>query len=298
MVRSAELQPLESHKMLTTSFQTSCSFTLPIDNDSWQFFRQGSKIIVRNVVVPTISKILLDMDTKMEADDLLGRLQHYSHQAGQESQKQKTVKHCMSVTPHQPLDDSSMDESTTASVDETSTVEPSNASLFDFYPKNISSTHMPTFSSELHQPHSQHPTAADTSLGWHTSPLVDNLHLGPPPAKRHIHIQSSSEPLDSIHSKHIEDQTPFRSTAPVADNSYDIFEQLDHQSFIEPQEARIVRGLAMLEPETNAVGDASAGVGSSTQHPSLGHYHAVVDDVWDHWNHLAADEREEWSYED
>lgn len=120
-------------KWLTVRYQTSCSFSFPIDNASWKFLQKATKIIVINEAEGKTSKILLDMDTKSEANNLLALLQQYSTKARQEASLRKEEANAAPLTSKMADVSTSVDE-TVANYDDPSTsfLETSTTSYTDF----------------------------------------------------------------------------------------------------------------------------------------------------------------------
>lgn len=271
-----------------------------MDNSSWQFLRQGPKIIVKNVQQGKVSKILLDMDTKTEANDLLSRLQQYSLKARQEQEKQTEIGQWIAESSKQPLDDSSMDESVTASIDESNTVEPPIPSLLpflpDFAPLPTSSLH-PNAVSPLSP--SYRTVDAHKSSAPHAHEPESFLH--PPSSKRPASALLTETAQASLYS---DASNPRQSALNAASNEapssdeYDIFDYIDRNTSIPSHEIRIIDGATMLESESTTNRELEFGSTLDRHHPSLDPYHSVVDTVWAHWNDLAEEEIDNWSFEE
>jgi hypothetical protein len=201
---------------------SSCQFSFPIDNQAWKFLQSGTKIIVCNVNGAQISKFLLDMDTKSEANSFLSRLLHYSSISRQFDQKPKDLTYWMQDSDMGHVNDSSMDETSTTSL---------NDSFHRHMPSSLSSaplnhSNTPHSSSFLlTHPLSSSQQAQDTHFSSSYAPIP---HTNPSPNHLASHCAE-----DSILPTHAPAYPDSQEIAPLSSTAveYDLFKDLSSDCF-------------------------------------------------------------------
>jgi hypothetical protein len=284
------------YENLETNYpKTSCEFSFPIDNQSWQFLQQGTKIIICNVDGTSISKILLDMDTKVEAIDFLTRLQHYSSKARQEQAESNELHKWMQEAAHHGTNDSSVDESSTASVEEPSTTLEMPQS--DEIPStDFTSTFNTTFT-QIPQP---------TSYLTTTQMLVSHM-LSPVTSSslrttiNHMKVDSQPEFVDpSVIRPQPPIATETNSLDAISGLQFDLFRDLQSE-FVDSQDMYDLFPDPVLETPFNLAMESensNFGASRSSHHPSLDHYYATLRDASHRWHSMDPIERDEWRQEE
>lgn len=104
--------------------QTSCSFALPIDSSVWKLAHLDTALIITHTSGNGTSKIMLQTEQQATLDNLISRLRQYSQQARLALEATSVLGTWMAQSEYAHQNDSSLDESTTASVEEPSIFDP------------------------------------------------------------------------------------------------------------------------------------------------------------------------------